>query len=221
MGPRPLPSGFLLTFPPGFSSVSIQATLNEVLKFEAGREVTEEPKRQDIQEIINYRKALQAAEHELRRRPFNLNLLLKLRSVLLDSVRGRDKGHGRFRTVQNYIGAPGASIEEAFYVPPEPRLVPEYMDNWEKYYHTEERDPLVQLALVHAQFGIIHPFLDGNGRLGRILTPLFLYEKQILSRPIFYLSAYLETQRNATSICCRSSTGRRPGTGGSGFSLAP
>ena len=173
-----------------------QVTLGEVLKFEAGEEVAEEAKRQDIQEIINYRRALLIAERELKRRPFNLNLLLQLHGMLLDSVRGQNKGRGRFRTVQNFIGAPGASIEEALYVPPEPRLVVEYMDNWEKYYHAEERDPLVQLALVHAQFEVIHPFVDGNGRLGRILLPLFLHEKGILSRPMFYLSVYLDGHRD-------------------------
>ena len=172
------------------------ATLGEVLKFEAGEEVTEESKREDIREIINYRRTLLAAERELKKRPFNLNLLLQLHGTLLDSVRGRDKGRARFRTSQNYIGPPGASIEQAVYIPPEPLLVPKYMDNWEKYYHAEERDPLVQLALVHAQFEIIHPFLDGNGRIGRILIPLFLHEKGILSRPMLYLSAYLEAHRD-------------------------
>jgi Fic family protein len=172
-----------------------QATLGDVLKFEAGAEVVEEAKRQDIQEIINYRRALQVAEVELTRRPFNLNLLLQLHSVLLDSVRGRNNARGRFRTEQNWIGSPGSSIEEARFIPPSPLSLPENLDNWEKYYHAEERDPLVQLAIVHAQFEIIHPFLDGNGRLGRILVPLFLHEKRLLSRPMFYISSYLEANR--------------------------
>jgi cell filamentation protein, protein adenylyltransferase len=166
-----------------------------VLKFEAGENVTVESKRQDIQEIINYRRALLAAEKELKRRPFNLNHLRQLHEILLDSVRGRHMARGRFRTSQNFIGAPGGTIEQALYVPPEPSRVPAYMDNWEKYYHADERDPLVHLALLHAQFEVIHPFLDGNGRLGRILIPIFLYEQQILARPMFYLSAYLETHR--------------------------
>jgi Fic family protein len=172
-----------------------QATLGEVLKFEAGEEIEEQSRREDIYEIINYRRTLRVAEEELKRRPFNLNLLLRLHEVLLDSVRSRDKAQGRFRTVQNWIGAPGSPIEQAEFVPPEPMLVPACLDNWEKYYHAEERDPLVQLAIVHAQFETIHPFLDGNGRLGRILVPLFLYEKAILSRPMFYLSVYLEAHR--------------------------
>ncbi len=173
-----------------------QATLGDVLKFEAGADVLEESKRQDIQEIINYRRALQAAEAELRKRPFNLNLLLQLHGILLDSVRGRNKARGQFRTEQNWIGPPGCAVEQAAFVPPAPLLLREHLHNWEKYYHSDERDPLVQLAIVHAQFEIIHPFLDGNGRLGRILVPLFLHEKQLLSRPMFYISSYLEANRD-------------------------
>lgn len=173
-----------------------QATLNEVLQFEAGAEIVEEAKREDIQEIINYRRALNRAEEELASRPFNLNLVKELHGILLDSVRGRNKEPGRFRTTQNFIGSRGATIEQAAYIPPEPRLLMECLDNWEKYYHADERDALVQLAIVHAQFEIIHPFSDGNGRIGRILVPLYLYERKILSRPMFYLSAYLEAHRD-------------------------
>src|SRR5262245_30402157 len=139
-----------------------QATLGDVLKFEAGEEPKHEARRLDIQEINNYRKALRAAYKELKTRPFNLNLLLKLHSILLDSVRGRDKGRGRFRTIQNYIGAAGTPMEQAAFIPPEPRLLAALLHNWEKYYHMERPDPLVQLAVVHAQFEIIHPFVDGN-----------------------------------------------------------
>jgi Fic family protein len=173
-----------------------QATLGEVLKFEAGEEPEQESRRLDIQEIINYRRALRHAEVALKSRPFNLNLLLELHYILLDSVRGRNKGRGKFRTTQNWIGRPGTPIEQADFVPPDPMFMMEHLDNWEKYYHADRPDPLVQLAVVHAQFEIIHPFLDGNGRIGRILVPLFLYEKKLLSRPMFYLSAYLEEHRN-------------------------
>ncbi len=173
-----------------------QATLGEVYKFEAGEEPELESRRLDIQEIINYRRTLLRAEEKLESRPFNLNLLLELHALLLDSVRGKNKGRGRFRTTQNWIGTPGTPIERADYVPPDPMHVMEYLDNWEQYYHTDRPDPLVQLALIHAQFEIIHPFVDGNGRLGRILIPIFLYEKKLLSRPLFYLSAYLEEHRD-------------------------
>ncbi|MEK6791746.1 MAG: Fic/DOC family N-terminal domain-containing protein [Deltaproteobacteria bacterium] len=173
-----------------------QATLGEVLKFEAGEEPEQEPKQLDIMEIIAYRKALYRADEELKIRPFSLNLLRELHAILLDSVRGRDKGRGQFRRIQNWIGSPGTPIEQAYFVPPEPTSLMEHLDNWEKFYHADQPDPLVQLALVHAQFEIIHPFNDGNGRLGRILIPIFLYEKKLLSRPIFYLSGYFEEHRD-------------------------
>ena len=181
-----------------------QATLGDVLKFEAGEEPKLESRRLDIQEIVNYRQALKEAEQELKKRPFTLNLLLNLHSTLLDSVRGRDKGRGRFRTIQNWIGANDSLMENAAYIPPEPKLLPELLDNWEKYYHMERPDPLVQLAVVHAQFEIIHPFVDGNGRLGRILIPLFLFERGILRQPMFYLSEYLESHRDEYIDALRS-----------------
>lgn len=174
-----------------------QATLGEVLKFEAGEEPKQESRRQDIQEIMNYRRALREAEEELKTRPFNLNLLLRLHSTLLNSVRGRNKGRGHFRDQQNWIGTPGSSIDDAHFVPPAPGDdFRDALHNWESYYHMDSPDSLVQLAVIHAQFEILHPFLDGNGRLGRILIPLFLYEKGILSSPMFYLSEYLEANRD-------------------------
>lgn len=173
-----------------------QATLGEVLKFEAGEDA-EAPSRQiDIVEIINYRRALHHAEAALKEKPFNLNLLLALHDILLDSVRGRDKGRGRFRTIQNWIGAPGTPIEKADFVPPSPQRLGGALDNWETYYHAERPDPLVQLAVIHGQFEIIHPFLDGNGRIGRIVIPMFLCDKGLLRRPVLYLSAYLEDHRD-------------------------
>lgn len=173
-----------------------QATLGEVLKFQAGEEPRQEATRLDIEEIMNYRQAMRQAEAELSNRPFSLNLLKKLHATLLTGVRGRDKAKGKFRTTQNWVGAAGSPIEKAAFVPPEPASLPEYLDNWERYYHLDRPDPLVQLAIVHAQFEIIHPFLDGNGRLGRMIIPLFLYEKRLLSRPMFYISGYLEEHRD-------------------------
>jgi Fic family protein len=174
-----------------------QATMGEVYRFEAGDAPKKESRREDIWEILNYRRALKRAESELQTRPFNLNLLLQLHSILLDSVRGQNKARGRFRMEQNWIGAEGTPIEQADFVPPPAGPLPGLLDNWEKYYHSEEPDALVQLAVVHAQFEILHPFLDGNGRLGRILVPLFLHEKKILHRPMFYLSAWLEARRDS------------------------
>jgi Fic family protein len=172
-----------------------QASLSDVLKFEAGEPAKDESGELDIYEILNYRKALRVAETGLKTRPFNPNLLKKLHSTLLDSVRNRDKDRGNFRRIQNWIGSPRTPIEQATFVPPSPERVIEALDNWEKYYHHEGPDYLVQLAVLHGQFEIIHPFLDGNGRLGRMLVPIFLFEKGLLSRPMMYLSGYLESKR--------------------------
>lgn len=186
-----------------------QATLGEVLRFEAGEAPELASRRHEIWEIINYRRALRHAETALEIRPFNLNLLLELHAILLDSVRGRNQGRGRLRKTQNWIGTPGTPIEQADFIPPDPTFVQQALDDWERYYHVDQFDPLVQLAIVHAQFEIIHPFLDGNGRIGRIVIPLFLYEKKLLSRPMFYLSAYLEEHRDEYIERLRA-LGRKP-----------
>ena len=163
-----------------------QATLGEVFEYEAGHEPKQAERRNDIIEILNYRRALKHAEHGLETRPFNLNLLKELHAILLDSVRGEDKARGEFRATQNYIGRPGSKIEDAAFVPPDPLLLKEFLYNWESFYHNEdEPDTLVHLAVLHAQFEILHPFLDGNGRLGRIIIPLFLYERKMLPMPVF------------------------------------
>ena len=171
-----------------------QATLEEVLEFDAKNEDLET--NQDIHEIINYRNAIRTAVDSLQRRPICLNLFKEIHAILLDSVRGRDKGRGEFRREQVFIGAPRSQIEQATFVPPEPLSLEQHLRNLESYVHHDEDDRLVQLAVFHAQFELIHPFLDGNGRVGRILLPLFLYEKKLLSSPMFYLSAYLEAHRD-------------------------
>lgn len=172
-----------------------QATLGEVLNFEVSEEEPIERKRHDIQEILNYRHALLYAENALTERPFNLNLMLKLHSMLMNSVRGQGKARGQWRPVQNWIGKKDCDIDGADFVPPPVAEMMSALHEWEKYYHKFEPDPLVQLAVVHAQFEIIHPFMDGNGRIGRIIIPLFLFEKKLLHRPMFYLSAWLEERR--------------------------
>jgi len=111
-------------------------------------------------------------------------------------VRGRNKAPGAFRRVQNFIGPAGCTQETATFVPPSVDRLGGALDLWEKYVHFEERDRLVQLAVIKAQFEVIHPFLDGNGRIGRMLVPLFLFEKEMLSSPVFYVSAYFESNRD-------------------------
>ncbi len=171
-----------------------EATLEEVLEYEASPR-PDAKRLEDIQEIINYRKSTDYAMEWLKTHPITLNLLREIHYMLLDSVRGRNKTRGEFRKTQTWIGKAGATIEQASYIPPSPERLMEYLSNLEKYVHCEEKDRLVQLAIIHAQFEIIHPFLDGNGRIGRILIPLFLFEKKLLSSPMFYISAYLEARR--------------------------
>lgn len=172
------------------------ATMSEVLQFEAGELPAQEARRHDIEEILNYRDALDVARAELGHRPFSLNLLLRLHHVLLRGVRGQHKARGEFRRQQNYIGSVSGGKEAIRFTPPEWQLLPAALDNWEKYYHSATPDPIVQLAVIHAQFEFLHPFLDGNGRLGRILVPIFLYEKDLLQQPNFYLSEYIEGHRD-------------------------
>lgn len=172
-----------------------QTTLEEVLRYEATTEAPE-GKLADIEEVINYRRAMQCAVVRMKERPLSLNLIREIHGILLEGVRGRDKARGEFRRTQNYIAKPGAPIEAAIYVPPVPEHVKEFLYNWEEYIHAEERDLLTQLAIIHAQFEVIHLFLDGNGRVGRILIPLFLFEKDLLNWPVFYTSAYLEAHRD-------------------------
>ena len=173
-----------------------RATLSEVLQHDAGEPPDSPERKKDIEEIDNYRFALMNARYALNHRPFSLGLLLELHQRLLDSVRGANKNPGKFRVTPNWIGAPGSSMEEAYFVPPPPELVRDYMENFESYYLLDRPDPLVQAAILHAQFEIIHPFDDGNGRLGRMLIPLFFYEKKILFEPMFYLSGFFERNRD-------------------------
>lgn len=113
----------------------------------------------------------------------------------MNSVRGQDKTPGEFRRDQNWIGKYGCTIEEATFVPLNPIQLPDYLQALEQYIDSDDIDFLLQTAVVHAQFELLHPFKDGNGRIGRILIPLFLYQKQALSQPMFYLSEYLENHR--------------------------
>ena len=171
-----------------------QATIDEVLEQEAGL-IKEGEKFKDIQEISNYRKALYSAREYLKDYPIRLSFVRELHRILLDSVRGQDKTPGEFRKDQNWIGKYGCTIEQASFVPPNPLQLPDFLQVWERYLDSDDIDFLLQTAVVHAQFELLHPFKDGNGRIGRILIPLFLYQKKVLSQPMFYLSEYLESHR--------------------------
>ena len=171
-----------------------QATVDEVLEQEAGL-LKEGAKFQDIQEISNYRQALFSARAYLQDYPIRLSFVRELHRILMSSVRGQDKTPGEFRKDQNWIGKHGCPIELASFVPPNPIQLPDHLHAWEQYLDSEDVDFLLQVAVVHAQFELLHPFKDGNGRIGRILIPLFLFQKRALSQPMFYLSEYLEAHR--------------------------
>ena len=172
-----------------------QATVDEVLEQEAGL-VKDGEKFKDIQEISNYRTALFQARDYLKAYPIRLGFVRELHRTLMSSVRGQDKMPGEFRRDQNWIGKYGCTMDEATFVPPNPMQLLDYLLAWEAYLGTDDVDFLIQTAVVHAQFELLHPFKDGNGRIGRILIPLFLFQKKVLSQPMFYLSEYLETHRD-------------------------
>lgn len=171
-----------------------QATVDEVLEFEAGIDFGGE-KAKDIQEIVNYRKTLSLATEWLEERPLTLSLIRQMHGVLMDSVRGANKSPGAFRTDQNWLGPSGCSINEATFVPPSPLQLLDHLQAFERYLAGDDIDSLVQVAIIHGQFELIHPFKDGNGRIGRLLIPLFLYQKRVLASPMFYISEYLEAHR--------------------------
>ncbi len=175
-----------------------QATIEDVFKYEAAGKVTEDnSKEQDIKEIINYRTAIQVAVNLLEKRPIGENFIKELHSILLNSVRGTNKDRGNFRRIPVFIGKPGATIENAIYVPPDSSELPGLVSNWSKYVNSEEEpDILVQAAIAHYQFEAIHPFLDGNGRIGRLLIPIFLYKMKVIPYPLLYLSEQFDINRD-------------------------
>ena len=128
--------------------------------------------------------------------PLCQRVIKEAHRVLMEGVRGQNKAPGEYRRIPNWIGPPGTPIEQASYVPISSEKLPEGMDRWERFIHESAPDKLVQLALLHAEFEALHPFLDGNGRLGRMFVPLFLYGTKVLHSPMFYISAYLEARRD-------------------------
>ena len=176
------------------------ATIEDFINYDAGNEVS--VSKDEMQEVMNYRSALYFAlgkmstisddsEEGRHKLPLSVRLIKEMHKILLDNVRGQNKSPGEFKTEQNYIG----NSAEITFTPLPPELTQEYMANFEQYIHFDEVDLLVQAALIHCQFEMIHPFKDGNGRIGRLLIPLFLYYREMLPVPTFYMSAYFEKDR--------------------------
>ena len=170
-----------------------QATLGEVLAAEAGAVVKRSP--DDLKEVDNYVVALEYGISRLKTLPMSVRLVRELHQKLMTGVRGDHAGPGDFRKIQNWIGAPGSTLANASYVPPPPQEVQRCLAAWEKFLHESKLPPLITIALGHYQFEAIHPFLDGNGRVGRLLITLFLIEREILPTPLLYLSAFFEASR--------------------------
>jgi Fic family protein len=171
-----------------------QASLEGVLEFEADGVPRDDIN--EVKEVINYVKAMDHGLARLKDFPCSSRLIREIHAILLAGVRGRSKTPGEYRRSQNWIGASGAPLAEAVFVPPPADAVEELISDLEKFIHAgDSLPPLVKIALVHAQFETIHPFLDGNGRVGRLLITFYLCWRGILSRPLLYLSHYLKKNR--------------------------
>ncbi|MBK5224755.1 MAG: Fic family protein [Acidimicrobiia bacterium] len=169
-----------------------QASLLEVFDAEA----SDRPYGADIEEVVNYVAAMESGLDRLESLPLSVRLIREMHAVILAGVRGRDRQPGEVRTSQNWIGAAGATVATATFVPPPPAELPALLSDLEFFVHEEPSlPPLVQAALVHYQFETIHPFLDGNGRLGRLLIVFFLVVRERLPEPLLYLSPYFEAHR--------------------------
>ena len=168
-----------------------QATLEDVLD-----PLLEKNANQNVSDVINYIKATEFALERMKKLPLCNRLLKETHAVLMQGVRGQEKNSGEFRTSQNWIGAQGSSIKNARYIPPNPQDMTEAMSDLEKYMNEDQSlDVLIRAALIHYQFETIHPFLDGNGRIGRLLITLFLLDQKALHSPALYISYYLKLNR--------------------------
>ena len=168
-----------------------QCTLDDILN-----PLMEENTNRNVSDVVNYIKATECALNRLHSLPLCNRLIKETHAVLMEGVRGQEKSPGEFRYSQNWIGGQGSTIQNARYIPPNPEDMQTAMSDLEKYMNGDDSlDPLIQAALIHYQFETTHPFLDGNGRVGRLLITLFLMEKGILSRPALYISYFLKMNR--------------------------
>jgi len=170
-----------------------ETTLGELLAAEAGAAVERSPA--DMHEVANYVVALEYGVERLRSLPLSLRLVRELHEKLMRGVRGDVATPGEFRRSQNWIGPAGCTLSDATFVPPPPDQLMECLGAWEQFLHDDSLPPLVHAALAHSQFEAIHPFLDGNGRMGRLLITLLLVEQGVLPASLLYLSAFFEATR--------------------------
>lgn len=171
-----------------------QASLIDVLEFESQALKPDNP--QDVAEVVNYIAAINYGLERLKELPVSLRLIREIHQELMKGVRGSERNPGEFRRSQNWIGSGGCSLAEATYVPPPPHEMLQSLDNLEKFLHSPQPMPtLIKVGLAHAQFETIHPFLDGNGRTGRLLITFLLCEQNILQRPLLYISYYFKKYR--------------------------
>ncbi len=173
-----------------------QASLENVLEFEQGTISSSASNIDDIGEVVNYIKALNQGIKKLKKLPMSLRLVKELHAILLKGVRGKEKTPGEFKKTQNWIGPANCTLKDAIFVPPPPEEALKALGNLEVYIHKDTTyDDLINCALIHYQFETIHPFLDGNGRLGRLLITFYFIWKGVLQKPLLYLSYYFKKHR--------------------------
>jgi len=170
-----------------------QSSLEDVLQFEVDAKGADVPK--DVEEVVNYVRAMNFGIQRLEKLPLSLRLIREIHAELLKGTRGAHRTPGEFRRTQNWIGSAGANLASAAFVPPPVPEMKEALHKFEQFLHDDSLPVLIQTGLAHAQFETIHPFLDGNGRVGRLLITFLLCERKVLHRPLLYLSHYLKMHR--------------------------
>lgn len=171
-----------------------QSSLNDVLEAEAAIQDSNRPS--DVREVLNYVDAMNHGLERLKTLPLSIRLIREIHDRLLRDVRGNQANPGEIRSSQNWIGPAGCNLHEAIFVPPAPQELAEHLSNLERFLHQEDNvPPLIKIGLAHSQFETIHPFLDGNGRAGRLLITFFLCHETILTRPVLYISYYFKKYR--------------------------
>jgi Fic family protein len=200
---RLLPNPYLLISPyirrEAVSSSRIegtQASLNDLFFFEA--EKPKKPRTPDVREVLNYVRAMRYGVQRLKKIPVSIRLICEIHKILMKDVRGEHATPGELRRTQNWIGSPSCTLNDATFIPPPVEEMKQALSDWEKYMHlhSSSAPPLIQCALMHYQFEAIHPFIDGNGRIGRLLITFFLCERGYLTQPLLYLSAFFDKFRD-------------------------